>query len=1171
MISPSELMEEFHSFSSNKEPQTLKQLNLYIAKVKGNIQNERDLHSFVTSIQTKNAFEHAFKIEILLQLRSTDQLLEVLKTADVLSIKKIVKNKRFLADAFANMRCEIFFNTIVPYVAYATLMKILNRLPTVLNDTNLAREYFDTLLLKYGVNIARKVLLACDVDYIKYNVEKFNINLTSDELLILARKDKDFLRFYFEVNSTNERRLIRAYPAVVRFIGETDADFFWELYEVHKFNKPNIEIRLGEHVFDNLFSHDEKKATDREICVDMFEPRVVFNALIKRDKLHILLMNFCHGDEDEFYEIYCQNDGRLFYSIHEFLERAPKYRYFYYLNKAYNLKFGKNLVDNPRLFDVNLLKLTPKNEREVVLDVLTLENPNLFYLYGIEKSIPILKEKLKTGKDNIDIYLDQLYQTCRFNKDENMLSEILNYILQNHRHNARLLNEIVEEVVQWQNSEKLKPEIWKVLNSLTEIVEYSDEVISSTHFDHYLRHYIINCVNNNVPFGKFFRVLLNRKTEKFMQFGCDKNNKLFYITACKLINYMYKKKEVLNDLDGLLEGIREFNCVNEKDRILLVHYAQLLEMVLKLGSWEGNQILVAGTENNEHSCFHDWYWRRLGEITEIKFPAYVEHCPEEFLENIPLIDAEMAASLSKNNFKHFTVEMKQQLSTYCLDILKLVHQNTDRIRVAIILLSLVDTASFFNVIKLNLTSLHEIDDEKHSIKKTVLKCFSRMAYTPELFPFAIKIYEEYKHKQYLGPIKSYFSKTPVNEIKILIKSFSDNPAAHLRKLSLILTQDSLNDLYELMTEMLAKETDVKVKRTIYKKAFLLFLQNQDESHWMLLEKCIESGGVNPKYVTEFWSKLSMISPEYCEKFVVSTLKAVLTAESSENKNWKEELLVHLPKGIQDKLSVDLLMDLLKEIPFYSTKSRHTRNAIVYARAPKDNYHLESLFYTSDEKQQLILEFILKELEEYVAENWNDFPKKEVFSNVYEFMRAFCKYTFRLKPTNGIVEKFYTKWISLFQSYPQSKFLMLEFLNAYSESRYVIREFCKRSKEILKSYVAKYGEIIFELYRKQLDYFVDAARIDKFEFYNGLIGSDCDPLTYCVVANILPEPAAVYYTEQCKLKHLRDILMAQADATVKLHFSTYFDEEHHYHRYCNEVIYVHRRPGCGRRRGRKVMC
>lgn len=1153
MTNTSQLIEEFHSLPRNKTSRTLKRLNLYIAKVKENIQNEQELNAYVKSIMPRNALEYAFKIEILLQLRRTDQLLEELKIADAASIKKILKNKRFLTDAFSNMQCEIFFNTITPFVAHGTLVKILHRLPTVLNDKNLARQYFNTLLTKYDVYIAQKVLFACDIDFIRNAVEKYNIRLTKKELLALEKRDKGFLKFYFNILWKNNARVYmgRGYGSILRQIGKTDADFFWELYDRYKFNTPNKEIHLNEDVFDNLFVSNEKKATNRETCVYIFKPRVVFNTLIKRDKLHVLLVDFCQGDEDEFIKIYLQQDqSRLFRSFSNFIEKAPKYRYFYYLDKAYKLMFRKDLVDNPKLFNESLLKLTPINQRKVILDKLTLENSDLFYLYDIETSVRILKERLEHDKKNTDSYLLQLYETCRFHKNEKMLSQVLNYVVEKYRHEATIIDELSDKVLRWPNSERFDPEIWKAIDEIAKIIEYIDEVVSSTCFDLYLTNHIINSVTNDLPLDNFFKQMINRSTNRFMWFGTDMNSKILYETACKLTNYMCKKENLLKDLKVLLDSIKNFNAINKKDKISLMHYGHLVEMYAKQGIWYGDDYILNGAENNEHNSFHDQHWRRAPQYNHVLLPRYVESCPEEFLGYIVLVDAKMAASLTEDNFKNFSVMMKRELSKYCLDILKLATHDTDRICVAIIFLSLIDKDSFFNVITTNLTSLHEIDDKKHSIKKTISKCFLRMTYTPKILPIVLKIYKECEYKQYLGPIKGYFNKIPVKEAKVIIKSLSDDPVAHVRKLSLILTQDLLDrtELYDLIKELNAKETDVKVKRTLYKKAFFLFLLNQDDSHWDLLEKTIESGGVNPKYVKDLWAKLSKISSRYCEKYVHAILKAV-TDSTESDENWKKELLMHLPTGTQDKLSGDFLVDLLKEVPFYTTKSRHTRHTHCFSIIPKDNYHLESAFYTSGEKQRFVFEVILRELEEYLVKNWDDFPDAEVFSNVYEFMRAFCKYTFKLKPEYAIVEKFYAKWTSLFSTYPQSKFLKLEFLNAYSECRYVIENFSKKSNEIMKIYVRRYGDIVLEVFCRELLGFVEDAKIYQFDFFNGFIKSNFDSITYSAVAEMLPEECTLYDLEQTKLQFLKDSLKSHPDKKiVRSQLSMSCDDEDEFYPY-----------------------
>ncbi|KAK9687440.1 hypothetical protein QE152_g36262 [Popillia japonica] len=138
-----QLLEEFYKLEGNNMPEKRKRLNHYIIKIKQNIRDDQELSAFTKMLKTDDIKQQKLKIEILLQLRRNDQLLHMLKEADLISTAKITTNLIFLSDMFSQMKCEDFFKNIVPFIPFSATEKIINRLVKVLTDEDLAEGYFE--------------------------------------------------------------------------------------------------------------------------------------------------------------------------------------------------------------------------------------------------------------------------------------------------------------------------------------------------------------------------------------------------------------------------------------------------------------------------------------------------------------------------------------------------------------------------------------------------------------------------------------------------------------------------------------------------------------------------------------------------------------------------------------------------------------------------------------------------------------------------------------------------------------------------------------------------------------------------------------------------------------------------------------------------------------------
>ncbi|KAK9687442.1 hypothetical protein QE152_g36266 [Popillia japonica] len=475
-----ELLEEFYKLERNNMPENRKRLNHYIIKIKQNIRDDQELSAFTKMLKTDDIKQQKLKIEILLQLRRNDQLLHILKETDSISTAKITTNLIFLSDMlhilketdsistakittnliflsdmFSQMECEEFFKNIVPFIPFSATEKIINRLGKVLKDEDLAEEYFEAVRLNYGLHLARRILPRCRIDYLaeeyfeavrlnyglhlarrilprcridfaKSIVDGNQLRLTSRELLRFASRDRGFLKFYYDMLGKYDIGVfeVKGYENVIQYVGRTDADLFWQLNPAYKFHYNRFEKCFGKSVFNFLFLNDAAKATNRQNVVRIFKARIVYQVLKRHGKIYILLANFCEGDENEFFKIYFDNDNEEFAFIQVFLNDMPKLAYSE-LHRAYELKFGKNLLDNTKIFNADWLRTMSSLNRSIVLDILCEENRNLYYLYDLEKSMPLLKEKLTNDVENCEFYLKQMYKSCEFHKSVGVLENVL--------------------------------------------------------------------------------------------------------------------------------------------------------------------------------------------------------------------------------------------------------------------------------------------------------------------------------------------------------------------------------------------------------------------------------------------------------------------------------------------------------------------------------------------------------------------------------------------------------------------------------------------------------------------------------------------------------------------------------------------------------------------------
>ncbi|KAJ8928134.1 hypothetical protein NQ314_019314 [Rhamnusium bicolor] len=101
-------------------------------------------------LKPKTYLETLMHIDILIHLRKTSQLLEILKKGNAACVSKIIKQPWFLQEVFNNVNAEELVDDILPSMSFSVKMKLLKKLSFIFPEEKMD-EVFDAILKWYGI------------------------------------------------------------------------------------------------------------------------------------------------------------------------------------------------------------------------------------------------------------------------------------------------------------------------------------------------------------------------------------------------------------------------------------------------------------------------------------------------------------------------------------------------------------------------------------------------------------------------------------------------------------------------------------------------------------------------------------------------------------------------------------------------------------------------------------------------------------------------------------------------------------------------------------------------------------------------------------------------------------------------------------------------------------
>ncbi|KAL3265227.1 hypothetical protein HHI36_009441 [Cryptolaemus montrouzieri] len=450
-----DFIEKFHNLEGILLKERKKSLFLLLHKNISLKHNEQVLQKINELLQPKSHLEEIYKLEFLIYFKRASDLLDILRSGNVLIANKIMRQPWFLKENFRKIEPKEFVQDIFPQLSVVIRAKILKQmLKHFKGNEKFMESLFDEILETYGLEPALIIMSGCTIDKIKEILSCRKLNISKAQLKLLHDKDPSLISFYFEECYRRGGDMSKLGDFLV-YLSKKDANLHVSLLLKYKVGYYNLGRRTArKYVAENKESILKEPQT--YVDVIQFEKQICFKEL--GDEFPIL-----------FKAIFPKHLSILWYhQVKYLLNSYPKNkRYELYFNTFQHV-YGKSLFEaKTHMFKELLDVIQDEDEREKWVEIFDSED----YIKYKRSSVAIaeLKERLVRCDDNYfrRKLFEDIVDVCSLNKDYDELLSILKLFCYRFRNTDDIiiyafLNSIYRSIT----LEKLKEEHWKYIHEI---------------------------------------------------------------------------------------------------------------------------------------------------------------------------------------------------------------------------------------------------------------------------------------------------------------------------------------------------------------------------------------------------------------------------------------------------------------------------------------------------------------------------------------------------------------------------------------------------------------------------------------------------------------------------------------------------------------------------------
>lgn len=683
-------IQAFHTLPGITISEKTKSFRTYLHQLENEFgKHQGQLEYIINSITPRTYLETVFKIDVLLHFCQFTQIIEVIKTENTVLIGRIFKNNWFFDELVKNFTAEKLVNDFFKYISYVTRTKIISKLT---NKCNVNNEYgtqlFEAYHKKYGIHAAKQLLPLC-------SSEKIKALLINNELKLSTSLLKRLIQKYPNLVSV---LAVKHHGSLMTFIPKHDIHIFWELMQ-------NETYYTGSRV--------GRKSTNKLIQIykeDIIQkPEKYVRAL----KLPEVTKRMGH----DFNNLYCnyfinlRDDGRPISEYHELytcIKHLSKQRQMALYEQAYTKTFNRDPFENIEKVDAFLIDyFVDRRKGNMLAEAKYNSNKNRVWfipLMAIEKSIPILKEKIALSSDpTVRANLMKfLVETCKFNNDLSALLEVGKYVLKRHRNDSfSVRTAFMCNLFNNFKIEELDDEHWKYILELLKLFKLNNEALGER--QQILQKHLLHSWLNNLPIKQLI-------TDFLKEFGTDgisnclKGSPEFKRVCLELVHELLP--EVFTKPKELAEGYRilfietnnfnknYFDQENIKMDVLEQHLLENLEILLEENTDLSNVFwyFINNKESAIRKKIINLFWKqKVSGLHNVRIiHRFLLHQPEDILENFEAFSSPGLYNFLVENYTLlYVIRRYHQLTQNLVEkaLLDLKNENCDQRANAIRLLS----------------------------------------------------------------------------------------------------------------------------------------------------------------------------------------------------------------------------------------------------------------------------------------------------------------------------------------------------------------------------------------------------------------------------------------------------------------------------------------------------
>ncbi|KAH0534499.1 uncharacterized protein LOC123266522 [Cotesia glomerata] len=376
------------------------------------------------------------RVEIAKQLKESKEIINALKSDDILLTNRALKAKWFFNGN--NNSIKLYREQIWPFVSLKLRKKIIRCLANNITKAIFAEEFYKEVASLYGEDQAQPLLIVCSQDFIERCFDDNNFQLDGKRnMRFLFYKNPKIIINYLkrrsndQINKSIVYKSLDLFNFLPRLIKKYDQDFveIMELYDHYtccaKLSKRRTKIFLNK-CKDALIKNGE-------LFLPILDLKSV-SKLLTKEQFSTMLETLYPDDIERF-----QPYDSIKYL--EFFEKEDKFRILLTsFEKFYevNILNCSELINNYAFIEIlppeDRFKLARIQCEKITKDDVSKES-YWISLLPLEESIPHLKARINSSTSSSDrcIYLAVLIDTCFFNYDKDALLEVLEYIWERHK------------------------------------------------------------------------------------------------------------------------------------------------------------------------------------------------------------------------------------------------------------------------------------------------------------------------------------------------------------------------------------------------------------------------------------------------------------------------------------------------------------------------------------------------------------------------------------------------------------------------------------------------------------------------------------------------------------------------------------------------------------------